>query len=124
METFYQAMTPEGGGRLRQWFATASPNERSGYTRAFLRQEPFFVFDQGEVAVVYILVAPVPDPAAPASPLATPAPSIQVLYFAQGGASLLWANSSHVTTADSVFKGGPLAVASGTKPPFGALVIK
>jgi hypothetical protein len=113
-DAFYQAMTPEGAGRLRQWMATASATERDGYVNAFLQQQPFFVFDQSPLLVVYVRV-----------PRGELEPSIHAIYFTSvPGAGLLWTNSSHVTVADKVFKEGPLALASGTRPPFSSLVRK
>jgi hypothetical protein len=123
MDAFYTAMTPEGAGRLRQWMATATAPEREGYITAFLQQEPFFIFDQGPLIVVYVRIRPTDaKPRASGGPgVAMQAPSIQAIYFTTG---MLWTNSSHITVADKVFKDGPVAAASGQKPPFGSLVRK
>src|SRR5205809_5129008 len=58
--------TPEGGGRLKQWFATAPRTERDRCKTAFIEQQPFFVFDESPLLVVYTR---------------TRTREIQVLYF-------------------------------------------
>jgi hypothetical protein len=108
--TFYGFLTPEGAGRLRAWFASAAPADRDGYKKAFLEHEPFFMFDQGPLVVVY---------------MKSPAGEIQTMYFtAAGDMGLLWTNSSHITVSDRVFKQGPLFAAASASKPFSSLVIK
>src|SRR5881397_3316440 len=57
VDAFANDMTPEGGGRLKQWFATAPQNERDHYKTAFVEQQPFFVFDESPLLVVYVRTA-------------------------------------------------------------------
>jgi hypothetical protein len=110
LDAFFTFLTPEGGGRLKQWFATAQPSERDGYTAAFIGQQPFFVFDQSPLVVVYTK---------------TRTGEIQVLYFTvTADRRLVWTNSSHITASDQVFKQGPLFAAAGSTPPFSSVVIK
>jgi hypothetical protein len=103
-------MTPEGGSRLKQWFATAPQSERERYTTAFVGQQPFFVFDESPLLIVYARTAP---------------SDVQVLYFTVApDKRLLWTNSSFLTTSDQVFKQGPLLAAAGSPKPFSGLAIK
>lgn len=103
-------MSPEGADKLTKWFATASPDDRQRYVKAFTEQQPFFVFDESPLLVVYTRTAP---------------HDVQVLYFIQSGDKRLrWTNSSFITESDQVFKQGPLFTAAASTPPFGTLVIK
>jgi hypothetical protein len=107
---FFAFLTPEGAGRLRGWFASAAQAERDGYRKALLEHEPFFLFDQGPLVVVYTKSA---------------AGDVQVMYFTAGrDERLLWTNSSHITVSDRVFKQGPLLAAASSTIPFSSLVIK
>jgi len=106
----YTFMTPEGAGRLRQWFDAATPHDRDEYRAALIDQQPFFVFDQSPLIVVYTK---------------TRASGIQVLYFTvTADKRLVWTNSSHITDSDHVFKQGPLFAAASSPKPFGTMVIK
>lgn len=110
VDAFANDMTPEGGGRLKQWFATAPQNERDRYKTAFVEQQPFFVFDESPLLVVYVRTAQ---------------RDVQVLYFTVApDKRLLWTNASHLTTSDQVFKQGPLFAAAGSTKPFSSLAIK
>ena len=103
-------MTPEGGGRLRQWLAAAGPKDRDEYRNAFVQQRPFFVFDETSLLVVYTR---------------TGDGDVQVLYFTYTpDHRLVWTNSSHITIADRVFKQGPLYAAANATKPFTELVVK
>ena len=106
---FIADMTPEGGNRLKQWFAGADQADRDRYKSAFTRQKPFFVFDESPLMVVYTLTAD---------------GTVQVMYFTSADNELLWTNSSHVTVADQVFKKGPLYKAGLLKKPFSSIAIK
>jgi len=109
LDAFFTLLTPEGGGRLKQWFATAQPAERDGYKEALIGQQPFFVFDESPLVVVYTK---------------TRSGEIQVLYFTfTAGKRLVWTNSSHITVSDQVFKQGPLFAAAGSPKPFSSLAI-
>ena len=106
----FKYLTPKGGDRLRQWFATASQPERDAYKTAFIEQEPFFVLDESPLLVVYTRTA---------------RGDVQVLYFTVAAdRRLLWTNSSYLTISDTLFKRGPLFAAAGTRPPFSGLLIK
>jgi hypothetical protein len=103
-------MTSEEGSQLKQWFATAPPNERERYVTAFVGQQPFFVFDESPLVVVYTRTA---------------SRDVQVLYFTVApDKRLLWTNASFLTTSDQVFKQGPLFAAAGSAKPFSSLAIK
>jgi hypothetical protein len=103
-------MTPEGANRLKDWYAKATEDERKAYREALTGQRPFFVFDASPLVAVYTRAA---------------SGSVQVLYFvADPTGALLWANSSHVTIADRVFKRGPLFDAAQLEKPFSTVVIK
>ena len=109
MEPFLKYITPEGALRLRDWFATAALKDRDDYKNAFASQQPFFVFDESPLIVVYTR---------------TPT-GVQVLYFTvTADKRLLWTNSSHVTVSDQVFKEAPLLAAAAGQNPFSTLVIK
>ncbi len=110
VDAFANDMTPDGGGRLKEWFVTAAPADRDRYTNAFVGQQPFFVFDESPLLVVYVRTGP---------------RGVQVLYFtAAPDKRLLWTNSSQLTMADGVFKQGPLFAAAGSTKPFSSLAIK
>jgi hypothetical protein len=110
VDAFVRDMTPEGGSRLKRWFATAPQTERDQYKTAFVGQQPFFVFDESPLLVVYVRTAQ---------------RDVQVLYFTVApDARLLWTNASHLTTSDEVFKQGPLFAAANATPPFSSVVIK
>ena len=89
-------LTPEGGNRLKAWFASADQIERDRYTTAVTRQMelPFFFFDASPLVVVYTR---------------SPVGVVEVMYFTPNAKSeLLWTNSYHITVSDRVFKKGPL----------------
>src|SRR5205085_8858701 len=46
-------MTPLGGDRMKQWFVTASKEERDRYKESFIDQKPFCVFDESPLIAVY-----------------------------------------------------------------------
>jgi len=106
----YEHMTPEGASRLRKWYETAQPQEREQYKAALIDQQPFFVFDESPLVVVYTK---------------TKLSGVQVLYFtATADQRLLWTNSAHITDSDQVFKRGPLVAAASAATPFSTMVIK
>ena len=110
IDEFAESMTLEGGNRLKQWFASASETERSEYKSAIIEQTPFFLFDLSSLVVVY---------------MKSSTGNIQVMYLIptpQKG--LVWANSSHITVTDRVFKGGPLYKAASSERPFDDMSIK
>jgi len=110
IEPFARFMTPEGALRLRDWFARATTKERDDYKTAFANQQPFFVFDESPLVVVYTK---------------TRDSGVQVLYFTvSADKRLLWTNSSHITTSDQIFKEGPLFAAASAPRPFSTLVIR
>jgi hypothetical protein len=103
-------VTPEGAGRLKPWLETAPASEADAYKTAFIEQEPFFVFDESPLVVVYTRTRP---------------GQIQVLFFtASADKRLLWTNSSYITVADQVFKQGPMLAAAGAARPFSGLLLK
>ncbi len=107
---FLSHMTPEGAARLKPWLETAPAVETEAYKTAFIGQQPFFVFDESPLVVVYTR---------------TPSGQVQVLYFtASADNRLLWANSAYITVADQVFKQGRLLTAAGSAQPFGELAVK
>jgi hypothetical protein len=109
VDEFAGYMTPIGGDRLKQFFASAQPAEREAYAKAFIDQQPFFVFDESPLVVVYVR---------------TPQGRIEALYFTVADKRLLWTNSAYITVSDKVFKQGPLFSAAESTPPFNRLVIK
>jgi len=112
VDDFFTYLAPLGGSRLKQWFATALQEERDAYKTAFIEQEPFFVFDESPLLVVYTRTR-------------TRTRVIQVLYFTvTDDKRLLWTNSAYITVSDRVFKQGPLFAAAGASQPFSGLVIK
>jgi hypothetical protein len=106
---FLAHMTPQGAGQLKGWLDKAPPAETDAYKTAFVEQQPFFVFDESPLIVVYTKTKP---------------GQIQVLYFTAGDRGLLWTNSAYVTTADGVFKQGPMLAAAATAKPFSAMAVK
>jgi hypothetical protein len=110
VEGFFKYQTPEDGARLRQWFVTASQAERLRYKTYFIEQQPFFVFDESPLLVVYTRMRD---------------GGIRVLYFKVGtDKQLLWMNSSYLTLAHPVFERGPLFAAAASTKPFSSLLIK
>lgn len=108
LDDFVKHLTPEGGNRLRKWFASASDKERQQYIEAFKEARPFFFFDASSVLVVYAK---------------TPKGAVQAMYFVPSpGNELLWTNSSNSTVADQVFKQGPLYSSASKARPFSDLV--
>ncbi len=106
---FVRYMTPEGGRRLTDWFASADPTDRRKYTSAVTEQQPFFLFDASPLVVVYTR-----------SRL-----GVQVMYFTLNvNKELLWTNSSYIVEADKVYKQGPLYNAALLDKPFSSIAIK
>ena len=102
-------MTAAGSQRLQQWNATATPAERAQYFDALKGMKPVFVFDASPLVVTYV---------------STPQ-GMQALYFTPGAkGDLLWTNSSHITSADEIFKKGSLLAAASTDPPFQNLAVR
>ena len=106
---FDKYMTPEGGKRLKDWFASADPSERRNYAALVAEQQPFFVFDASPLVVVYTRSRA----------------GVQVMYFTlTADKQLLWTNSSSAVVADKVYKRGPLYDAARLDKPFSSLAIK
>jgi|SRR5215469_2442789 len=107
-DDFVKHLTPEGGNRLKKWFASVGDNERQHYIEAFREAQPFFFFDASPVLVVFAK---------------TPKGAVQVMYFVPSpGDELLWTDSSNSTVADQVFKQGPLYSSASKPRPFSDLV--
>lgn len=103
-------MAPEGGKRLKDWFASADEIERGRYKSAVTNQHPFYFIDASPLVVVYTR---------------TSAGRIKVMYFTvSANNDLLWTNSSYITVADKVFKKGPLYNSATLDKPFSNSVIK
>jgi hypothetical protein len=110
VDDFFKYQTPEDGARLRQWFASASRTERDRYKTDFIEQQPFFMFDESPLLVVYTRMRN---------------GAIRVLHFKTGeGKQPLWMNSSYHTLAHPVFERGPLFEAAASIKPFNSLLIK
>ena len=104
IDDFLKHMTPEGAGRLKQWFATADETDLNRYKTSFLQQQPFYFLDLSPLIVVYTKLQD---------------DTVQVMYFTVGNDNaLLWTNSSHVTVSDKIFKRGPLYNAASLPRPF------
>ena len=102
--TFAKYLTPEGAGRLLEWYWSAEQGDRDVYKQAVLEQQPFFVFDASPLLAVYTR---------------SESGSIQVMYFTPNADDeWLWTNSSHVTSMDAVFKKGTLHNSARSAPPF------
>ena len=110
IDDFVKHMTPEGGGRLKQWFTTADETDRTRYRTSFLQQQPFYFLDLSPLIVVYTKLQD---------------DTVQVMYFtAKNDNALLWTNSSHVTVSDKIFKRGPLYNAASLPRPFSNVATK
>jgi hypothetical protein len=110
VDGFFKYQTPEDAARLRQWFASASQPERDRYRTDFMEQQPFFVFDESPLLVVYTRMHN---------------GAVRVLYFkVADDKRLLWTNSSYHTLAHPVFERGPLFEAAVSTRPFTNLSIK
>jgi hypothetical protein len=110
IDDFLRHMTPEGAGRLKDWFSTADETDRTRYKTAFLQQQPFYFFNESPLMVVYTKL---------------PDNTVQVLYLtARNDGELLWTNSSHITVSDKVFKKGPLYNAASQDKPFAGIAIR
>lgn len=110
VDGFFKYQTPEDAARLRQWFASASQGERDRYKTDFIEQQPFFVFDESPLLVVYTRMRN---------------GAVRVLYFkVADDKRLLWTNSSYHTLAHPVFERGPLFDAAASARPFSNLLIK
>ena len=110
LEGFFKYQTSEDAARLRQWFASASQAERDRYKTDFIEQQPFFVFDESPVLVVYTRMRN---------------GGTRVLYFKVGeDKRLLWMNSSYLTLSNPVFERGSLFEAAASTGPFSNLLIK
>jgi hypothetical protein len=106
---FLAHMTPQGAAQLKGWLDKAAANETDAYKTAFVEQQPFFAFDESPLVILYTK---------------TKTGQIQVLYFTAGDRGLLWTNSAYVTTADGVFKQGPMLAAAAAAKPFSAMAVK
>ena len=110
IDDFAKHMTPEGAGRLKQWFTTADETDRNRYKNSFLQQQPFYFLDLSPLIVVYTKLQD---------------DTVQVIYFTvRNDNTLLWTNSSHVTVSDKMFKRGPLYNAASLPRPFSNVAIK
>ena len=110
VEGVARQMTAIGGGRLRQWYATAEALDRERYMTALAGLKPLFAFDASPLVIAYAI---------------SPTDGVQALYLTSGaGKTLLWTNSSHLTVADQVFKDGPLIAAAAQEKAFATLVAR
>jgi hypothetical protein len=110
IDDFLKHLTPEGGNRLKEWFASANEAERNQYKKEIVDQRPFFLFDASPLVVVYTK---------------SPSNVVQVMYFTiSANNGLLWTNSSRITVTDQVFKKGSLHDAALLEKPFSNLLIK
>ena len=110
IDDFLRHMTPEVAGRLKEWFNMADEADRTKYKTAFLQQQPFYFFNESPLMIVYTKLQDA---------------TVQVLYFtASNDGELLWANSSHITVSDKIFKKGPLYNAASQDRPFGGIAIR
>lgn len=110
MEEFLALLPPVAAKRARETLVSAKGDERERFTAAITEQKPFFMFDASPLFVVY-----------------TKAPTglIRVMYFTFNAQHrLVWTNSSLATSADRVFKRGPLFEAASLKVPFASMAIK
>lgn len=106
---FVKYMTPEGGRRLQDWFASANQTDRHKYAAAVTEQQPFFLFDASPLVVVYTRSRG----------------RAQVMYFTLNAhRELLWTNSAYIVEADKLYKQGPLYDAALLDQPFSSLAIK
>jgi len=109
-DEFVKHLTPEGGRRLKEWFASASEADFNVYKDAILKQKPYFFFDVSPLVVVYTKSAK---------------DEVQVMYFTPGPMSkLLWTNSAFLSISDSVYKTGPMLKAAMLEKPFSNIEIK
>ena len=111
IDDFINFMAPGDGKRLKDWYASASQSERSGYKSATLKQtgQPYFLIDASPLVVTYTKSGA----------------GVQVMYFTVPSSNeLLWTNSFNLTLSDKVFKTGPLYDAALLANPFSTLAIK
>ena len=111
IDGFIKFMAPEDGKRLKDWYASASEAERSGYKSATIKQtgQPYFLIDASPLVVAYTKSGA----------------GVQVMYFTVPSSNeLLWTNSFNLTVSDKVFKTGPLYDAALLANPFSTLAIK
>ena len=112
METFSKCLTTEGASQARKWYAGVEESDRAVYRESIALQKPFFLFDAKPLVIVYTRT--------PRS-----ARGIEVMYFlVPDKGDLIWANSSHVTLTDQVFKRGPLYEAAFSQRPFSKFEIQ
>jgi hypothetical protein len=110
VDEFFKYQTPEDAARLRQWFASASQPDRDRYRTDFIEQQPFFMFDESPLLVVYTRMRN---------------GAVRALYFkVADDKRLLWTNSSYHTLTARVFERGPLFDAAASAKPFSSLLIK
>lgn len=108
IDEFAKYMSTGGGTRLKQWYTTAQNDDRDQYKSAIGEQTPFFLFDLTSVVVVYTH---------------TRTGNVQEMYFTYNAANTLaWTDASYITTADQVFKEGPLHDAASAEKPFSSLL--
>jgi len=106
---FVKYMTPEGGRRLKDWFASGDPTDRRKYASLVTEQQPFFLFDASPLVIVYTRSRV----------------GVQVMYFTlNANKELLWTNSAYIVEADNVYKRGPLYNAALLNTPFSSIAIK
>ncbi|OAI20178.1 hypothetical protein A1359_21350 [Methylomonas lenta] len=98
-------MSPESGGRVKDWFAQVGNEEKIAYVNSLVKLDPYFIFDAQPLYITYV---------------STPS-GVRVMYFvASGNSKPYWANASHVTDLDKLFKKGEFYDSSLKKPPFGS----
>lgn len=110
LDDFIKHLAPEGGKKMKEWFVSADPAERSRYfSTALTEQQPFFFFDASPLVVVYTR---------------SPRGIVQVMYFTfNANNELVWTNSSYMTSSDKIFKQGPLYDAALLEKPFSSIVV-
>jgi hypothetical protein len=109
IDSFVPFISPEGAKRLKEWYRTASEQDKIDYKQYIMEQDPFFVFNASPLVVVYTK---------------TPANMVQIMYFMPSGGNLVWTNSTRVTVADKLFKSAELFKAAMLPKPFSNLEIQ
>jgi len=110
IDEFVRRLTPAGGTRLKNWFNSAGETERNAYKSAVTDQRAFFAIDAWPLIVLYTKSS---------------SGAVQVMYFtANANNDLLWANSSHITVSDKVFKRGMVYNSALLAKPFSNTIIK
>lgn len=101
-------MDDEGAKRLEKWFGEADAAQKEKYQQFLTGETPLFIFDARPVEILFTR--------------STDKKQVHVLYFTIApDRGAVWSNSSYVSTADRLFRSGPLFDSAALLKPFSSM---